>query len=241
MEKTNENGLSLYKRFMNSKAFYPVVLSLIAALSVSIWAINRSNKMLSTTVPYSQNESYTAGDFFGEPTTAIQNTTAKPDSTTAEATEKTTLAYESNKAYKGEWILPVNGEIGKDYSSGKLVKSATMGDYRVHDGIDIKAKSGTKILAANSGKVLEIYNDAFWGTVIVVDHGGGVIAKYCGIGKDTAVEKEQILEKGTVLGTLAVIPCEQKDESHLHFETTVDSESQDPIAVMNMLNSGVAE
>ena len=239
MEKTNENELSLYKRFMNSKAFYPVVLSLIAALSVSIWAINKSNKMLSTTMPYSQAQSYTAGDYFGEPTTAIQNTTAKPSDTTR-ATEKTTLAYEANKAYKGDWILPVNGEIGKDYSSGKLVKSATMGDYRVHDGIDIKAKSGTKILAVNSGKVLEIYNDAFWGTVIVADHGGGVIAKYCGLGKDTAVEKEQILEKGTVLGTLAVIPCEQKDETHLHFETTVNSESQDPIAVMNMLNSDLA-
>ena len=241
MEKINENEVSLYKRFMNSKAFYPVVLSLIAALSVSIWAINRSNKMLSTTAQYSQTQSYTAGDFFGEPTTAVQNTTANPDLNTTEATEKTTLAYESNKAYKGEWLLPVNGEIGKDYSSGKLVKSATMGDYRVHDGIDIKAKSGAKILCANSGKVLEIYNDAFWGTVIVVDHGGGVIAKYCGLGKDTAVEKEQILEKGTVLGTLATIPCEQKDESHLHFETTVNSESKDPIAVMNMLNSDLAD
>ena len=236
MENTKENELSLYKRFMNSKAFYPVILSLIAALSVSIWAINRSNKMLVTSLPFSQTSAYTAGDFLDEPSTAIQNTTAKATSEQTTA-EKTTYAYEANKAYKGKWVLPLAGDIGKDYSAGKLVKSATMGDYRVHDGIDLIAKSGTAVVAANSGKVLEIYNDAFWGTVAVIDHGDSVIAKYCGLAKDTAVEKGQVVDRGTVLGKLGMIPCEQKDESHLHLEMTVGSEVQDPIAVMNMMNS----
>ena len=236
MEKTNEKGVSLYQRVIGSKAFYPVVLSLIAALCVSIWAINRSNKMLVTTLPYSQTNAYTAGDFLDEPTTAVQNTTAKV-SASETTTERTTLAYEANKAFKGEWLLPVNGEIGKDYSAGKLVKSATMGDYRVHDGLDINAKAGTKIVAANSGKVLEVYNDAFWGTVIIVDHGDGVLAKYCGFGKETAVDKNEVVEKGTVLGTLGTIPCEQKDESHLHLEMQRNGETVDPIAVMNMVNN----
>ena len=90
------------------------------------------------------------------------------------------------------------------------------------------------MLAVNSGKVLEVYNDAFWGNVIVVDHGGGVVAKYCSLGKETAVEKGQLVEKGTVLGTLGTIPCEQKDESHLHLEIAVNGEVKDPIAVMNL-------
>ena len=220
---------------MDSKAFYPVMLSLIAALCVSIWAINRSNKMLITTTPYTSS-AFTAGDYPVEATTAVQNTTAAA-SAAQTTTEKTTYAYESNKAYKGKWLMPVNGSIGKDYSAGTLVKSATMGDYRVHNGIDIVAKKGTKVVSANSGKVLEIYNDAFWGTVIVVDHGGEVLAKYCGLAKDTAVEKGQLVDSGTQLGTVGVIPCEQKDESHFHLEMTVNSEVQDPIAVMNMMES----
>ena len=226
--------VSLYKRFMGSKAFYPVTLSLIAALCVSIWAIGRSNRLMMSTAPFSQN-TVTAGDFLDEPTTAIQNTTAKTtQSTTA---QKPTYAYESNRAFKGEWVLPVNGKIGKDYSAGTLVKSATMGDYRVHDGIDIIAKKGTQVRAVNSGKVLEVYNDAFWGTVAVIDHGGEVIAKYCGLGSETKLETGQVVEKGAVLGNLASIPCEQKDESHLHFEIKVAGEVQDPIAVMNLQNS----
>lgn len=233
MEK--EKKVSFYKRFMNSRAFYPVTLSLIAALCVSIWAINRSNKLMMTTSPVTQN-TVTAGDFLDEPTTAVQNTTAKQEKS-SETTQKPTYAYENNQAYKGEWLLPVNGKIGKDYSAGKLVKSATMGDFRVHDGIDILAEKGSEIHAANSGKVLDVYQDAFWGTVVVIDHGADVVAKYCGLGNEPAVSKDQVVEKGTVLGTLAVVACEQKDESHLHLEMRVKDEVQDPLAVMNMLNN----
>ena len=231
MENTSENKLSLYKRFMNSKAFYPITLGLIAALCVSIWAINRSNKLMMTTSPVVQN-TVTAGDFLDEPTTAVQNTTAQTPATSKK--EKTTYAYENNKAFKGEWLMPVSGDLGKDYSAGTLVKSATMGDYRVHDGIDIIAKKGSEVRAVNSGKVLETYNDAFWGTVVVIDHGGEVLAKYCGLGSELSISKGQVVEKGTVLGTLATVPCEQKDESHLHFEITVAGAVQDPIGVMNM-------
>ena len=233
MENSGENKLSLYRRFMNSKVFYPVILGLIAALCVSIWAINRSNRLMMTTSPISQNK-ITAGDFLDEPTTAVQNTTAKKAQTTQK--ETVTLAYENNKAYKGDWIMPVSGNIGKDYSAGTLVKSATMGDWRVHDGIDIIAKKGSQIRAVNSGKVLEIYNDAFWGTVAVIDHGGEVVAKYCGLGSETKLNTGDIVEKGSVIGTLATVPCEQKDESHFHFEIKLSGKVQDPIAVMNMQN-----
>ena len=231
MENTSENTRSFYQRFIGSKAFYPIVLSLIAALCVSIWAINRTNRMFTTTVSYSQTNPFTLGDT--EPTTLVQNTTAKA-TTQKQTSEAATYAYESNQAFKGEWVMPLVGEIGKDFSAGKLFKSETMGDYRVHNGVDIQAKPGTKVLAVNSGKVLEVYNDAFWGNVIVVDHGGGVVAKYCSLGKETAVEKGQLVEKGTVLGTLGTIPCEQKDESHLHLEIAVNGEVKDPIAVMNL-------
>lgn len=231
-----EKKPSLYKRFMASKVFYPVTLSLIAALCVSIWAINRSNKLMMTTTPLSQN-SYTVGDFPDELTTAVQNTTAKKNEEKETTTEKTTYAYESNEAYKGEWLMPANGDIGKDYSAGKLVKSATMGDYRVHDGIDIIAKKGTQVNAVNAGKVVDVYNDAFWGAVVVIDHGGDVLAKYCGLATETKVEKGQVVEKGAALGVLAQVPCEQKDESHLHFEMQVKGETKDPLAVMNMLNN----
>ena len=52
-----------------------------------------------------------------------------------------------------------------------------------------------------------------------------------------SAEKGQVVEKGAALGVLAQVPCEQKDESHLHFEMQVKGETKDPLAVMNMLNN----
>ena len=234
MENTGENKLSLYKRFMNSKAFYPVVLGLIAALCVSIWAINRSNRLMMTTSPISQN-TVTAGDFLDEPTTAIQNTTAK-SSTTAAQTQKPTYAYESNRAFKGKWVMPVGGNLGKDYSAGTLVKSATMGDWRVHDGIDIIAKKGTQIHAVNSPPPPQPHHPPPPPTPPPTHHPPPPPPTPPPPATPPKLNVGDVVEKGAVLGSLATVPCEQKDESHLHFEVKVAGEVQDPIAVMNMQN-----
>ena len=228
-EKTETN---LYRKFLNSKAFYPIMLSLIAVLSISIWAVNKSNKLLSTTNTMTQGTNIIA-DFKDDITTAVQNTTAKAESTT----EKHTAEYEKNEAYKGEWIMPAGGKIIKDYSAGSLVESKTMGDYRVHNGVDIAAKKGETVKAVNSGKVLDVYSDAFWGNTVVVDHGGGVIVKYSAISSEGVVSKGDILKKGDKVGLADTVPCEQKDEPHIHIEVLVKDEVADPLAVLNQSNN----
>lgn len=228
-EKTETN---LYRKFLNSKAFYPIMLSLIAVLSISIWAVNKSNKLLSTTNTMTQGTNIIA-DFKDDITTAVQNTTAKAETTT----EKHAAEYEKNEAFKGDWLMPAGGKIIKDYSAGSLVESKTMGDYRVHNGVDIAAKKGETVKAVNSGKVLDVYSDAFWGNTVVVDHGGGVIVKYSAISSEGVVSKGDILKKGDKVGLADTVPCEQKDEPHIHIEVLVKDEVADPLAVLNQSNN----
>ena len=45
-----------------------------------------------------------------------------------------------------KYYCPVKGEIIKNYSMDALVFSQTMGDYRVHSGIDIAAEEGTPVI-----------------------------------------------------------------------------------------------
>lgn len=234
MEETKQNKEGFYRRFLNSKAFYPVMLSLIAALSISIWAVNRSNKILTTTVPYSQGTNIIA-DLTDEQTTAVQNSTASAESTSQ--TQKVTNAYETNEPFKGEWLMPVKGKISKDYSAGKLVLSKTMGDYRVHNGIDIAAKKGETVRAVNSGKVIDVYSDAFWGTTVVVDHGGNTVVKYSALQSADVPDKGDILQKGDKIGLVDTIPCEGKDESHVHIEITVKGQIADPLSALNQNNN----
>jgi murein DD-endopeptidase MepM/ murein hydrolase activator NlpD len=235
MEEENQKKPNLYKRFLNSKAFYPVMLCLIAALCVSIWAVNSSNKSVTqtTTAVYSQANKVVTD--VADERTQTQTVSTAATSTTA---EPTTYAYQANQPYKGNYSMPIaDGKVIKDYSDGTLVQSKTMGDYRVHNGIDISAKKGAKVIAINSGCVEDVYTDAFWGVVAVVNHGGGITAKYCGLESKSTVSKGTLLEKGQQIGVLSVVPCEQKDDTHLHLEIMVDDEVADPLLVMNKTNS----
>ena len=112
-----------------------------------------------------------------------------------------------------------------------------MGDFRTHAGTDFYAAKGSDVMAVNSGKVIDTFTDAFWGTVIMIDHGNGVVAKYCGLDSKSLVSKGTVVNKGDKIGVLSVIPCEQKDPPHLHLEITVNGETADPMMVMNKTNS----
>lgn len=48
-------------------------------------------------------------------------------------------------------VMPVNGEILEPFSNGELVKSETLGYWKTHDGVDIKADLGEPVKAMNQG------------------------------------------------------------------------------------------
>lgn len=56
-----------------------------------------------------------------------------------------------------------------------------MNDYRAHTAIDFKAAKGTKVISINDGLVLSVTKDAMLGTVIEIDHGSKLVARYCGM------------------------------------------------------------
>ena len=232
MEEKETEKQNLYKKFLNSRAFYPVTLSLIAALCVSIWAINASNKAAlekSASLPYSQANNIV---------TNVQDDRRTAATTTSVTKEQSTsYSFQENTPYKGDWIMPLNGKISKDYSDSALVKSKTMDDYRAHNGIDISAEKGAAVKAVNSGKVKSVYQDAFWGSVVLIDHGGGVNAKYCGLEKNSVPSEGALVSKGQKIGALAAIPCEEKDGYHLHFEVTVGNKVVDPLAAINKIET----
>lgn len=233
-ENSNKNSSMVnVKRFFNSKAFYPVALAIVFALCVCIWLVGKSASR-------AQNSAATKADSTTQvaaTVTDVKDTRDEETSTqtTTEKAKPTTAVYDNNVAGQGNWSIPIKGaKIDKDYSNGTLVKSETMGDYRIHDGIDFLAQKGTKVISINTGVVEDVYDDAFWGTVVKVNHGGGVTAKYCGLDKETLkVKKGDKLKKDTQIGTVSVVPCENADKSHLHFETIVNGESMDPLYCMN--------
>ncbi len=166
--------------------------------------------------------------------TTEENTEKEPE-TTETLTEITTTQEKSKFAvpYKDFYTLPLNADISKDYSPNAPVYNATMNYWKTHPAIDFKAPDGSQVKSIAYGKVTKIYTDSLLGTVIEIDHGNDVIAKYCGFNKDTVeVKKGQTVENGTLLGYLGTVPFEKNEISHLHFEVYYKGENVDPLELM---------
>lgn len=150
-----------------------------------------------------------------------------------ERTLTTTEKIEENKPYSGDFTLPMGSDIIKDFSNGEMVESKTMGDWRVHNGVDFGGSAGNDVSAVSDGKITKVYDDVFWGTVVEIDHGNGMTARYCGMKTGTCLPEGTQVEKGEKIGTLGHIPVEISDEDHLHLEILIDGETVDPLEALN--------
>jgi len=151
--------------------------------------------------------------------------------TSAAATEAATKP--ENAPYTGNFALPFGTKIVKDYSGGEMVKSVTMGDWRVHNGVDFAGNQDAPVAAIQSGVVKSVAHDPLWGTVVTIDHGQGVVARYCGLAESSAPKEGRQVSQGEQLGIIAQVPCESAEGVHLHFEVLVNGKVADPLAVMN--------
>ena len=132
--------------------------------------------------------------------------------------------------------LPVTGKMFKGHDATIQVYSNTMGDYRVHLGVDIATAPEAPVYAAADGKVEKIWDDSMMGTCVAVTHKDETVSIYKNLSKDLAkdiavgAEVKQGQQLGNV-GDTAVV--EMADEPHLHFEVTVKGLSVDPLELFS--------
>lgn len=148
-------------------------------------------------------------------------------------TETTTEKIEENKPFSGNFALPMGTDITKDYSNGEMVESKTMGDWRVHNGVDFGGSAGNGVVAVSDGKVSKVYDDSFWGTVVEIDHGNGMTVRYCGLKDGSCLPEGTEVKKYDKIGSLGHIPVEISEEDHLHLEVLIDGEFVDPLKALN--------
>lgn len=124
---------------------------------------------------------------------------------------------------------PINGEVQKQYSIDKVIYSKTLELWKTHDGIDIAADIGTNVKSIEKGTIEKVYEDSFYGTTIVIDHGQGYKSSYSNLDKNTSVKEKQTVSKGQVIAKVSNTAIgEIKDEPHLHFTLFKDNNNIDP-------------
>ena len=129
------------------------------------------------------------------------------------------------------FISPVVGTVSKGHSLEVPVFSTTLGDWRIHTGIDISAEEGADVFAAADGTVSKVYSDPFFGKTVEITHSGGIVSRYSNLSADgIAVKEGDTVKSGAKIGKVGDTSLsELADESHLHFELTLDGVSVNPL------------
>lgn len=222
MDKTLKENV---KKYFKSKNFIISISVCIVALSIGILGAIRVNRILTKQIE-NITEKVTKESVTVERSTqkVAEDVTGIADNRSKEqTTEKIDIVNNE------DFIFPVGKEITADFSDGAPVKSKTLNDWRVHNGIDFKCSKDEDVKAMRSGAVLAIYNSSLWGTIVEIDHGNGIVARYCGLKKGTVPNANDFIEKGTVIGKVGEIPSEIKDGIHLHIEIKKDGKYKDPM------------
>lgn len=164
----------------------------------------------------------------------VQNTieSAKIENNQPEEVKETTAEVEEPKEViikDPEFIIPIEGEIVREFAKDSLIYSNTLEEWITHLGIDIKAPRTSVVKAAESGNVVAIKNDPRYGLTIIIEHANGYKSIYSNLLTTEFVTEGETVNKSQSIGTVGnSASFEIADEPHLHFEILKNNENVNP-------------
>ena len=128
---------------------------------------------------------------------------------------------------------PLAGEIYREFAMDDLIYYESIGEWRVHKGVDIKPKDTLIIESAFAGTVESVNNSEITGTEIVIDHGNNIKTLYSNLVSATVKVGDNV-QQGQEIGNVGkTVSIEASDGAHLHFELLVDGKNVDPMDYIN--------
>lgn len=150
----------------------------------------------------------------------ISSTEARKRSLQSKISNSNRAGVSRDGYLKGKYIWPVPGHGG--ISSG-------WGDGRRHNGIDIPAPKGTRVVAAADGVVVGINRTNRWGSgwgyYVKISHGSGYETIYAHLSQ-VSVEVGQHLKSGEKIGEIG--STGRSTGNHLHFGTSKNGKWYNP-------------
>ncbi len=226
-------------KFAGSAAFYIVIACCLVAIGGAAWFAAANISRRDTPSKKESSSSYSSHNSIIESssTPEISNppTAEEAGKTVSDEPYSSVEETESSEAPDTSVVfsMPVQGEIIKGYSEKVLQYSVTLGDMRIHTGLDIACEEGTSVSAAGNGKVTSVDESSTLGTVMTIEHNGGITTKYASL-KDVKLKAGDTVSAGDIIGTVTAVPSECADQSHLHFEAYKNGHSADPLVALGL-------
>jgi murein DD-endopeptidase MepM/ murein hydrolase activator NlpD len=128
------------------------------------------------------------------------------------------------RSWNGPFLKPVSGRISTRYGLLRYINGKP--EYR-HRGVDIAAKRGLPVRAAEAGAVALARDDfQLHGRTVVLDHGEGVSSLYLHM-DSIAVKEGDVVQRGEVIGRVGSSGA--ATGPHLHWGVYVQREPVDPL------------
>lgn len=211
-EEHNNVSKNKWKRIIEKKGFFPAVYLTVAAILLTgvLWYQNLDNR-----IPETQTEQ---SDDLGNDAVRGEypfdfNQDSDPVVSQAE-TVRLPVAEGSQSQ-----IVTKFYDFEKDSEDQEKALVLYNNKYYQSQGIDIAASSEDpmSVVAALSGRVVELREDPLLGFVIQMEHDHGVSTYYASL-TDVQVEEGQEVAQGEVLATAGQNVYGQASGTHVHFE-----------------------
>lgn len=223
-----------HKKSGKKTVLYIAVAGCVIAIGAAVWMAAARNSSPGTVPQQSEQQNEPIQDSSADDSSSVPQMTPSEPEPVSEPTEKPVedaLYEEPQQAM----IMPVDGELIKDFSDTALQFSATYNDLRLHSAIDIGCENGTAVKAAGAGEVKAVEQSAALGGFVTVAHDNGVVFKYCGL-DHISVSVGQKLKMGDPIGAVGTVPGECADKEHLHLEAVRDNKPISPLEVIGVLD-----
>lgn len=223
MSNNKHTGRGVY-----GKGYYIALILCAAAIGISGYLYYRNDKTDEQTLqePASQQE---------VPAVATEDGHVAAVATQPRDAAQTTPATSAATSGPLKTGSPLEGSTVAGYAMDCLSYNETTRDWRVHNGIDIAAEEGTKVLAAADGVVYTTYSDDTMGTTVVIRHDGGYTTKYASLGEELEVRSGDTVELGQAIGCVgSTALLENALGPHVHFSVTYRDVDMDPAEFLNL-------
>ncbi len=100
--------------------------------------------------------------------------------------------------------------------------------WKAHNGTDYRAKTGTPVVAAGNGKVIQSAYNKYNGNYVFIQHGNDIVTKYLHFSK-RKVKKGQRVKQGDVIGYVG--STGMSEAPHLHYEFLLNGVHRNPRTV----------
>lgn len=116
---------------------------------------------------------------------------------------------------------------GENIISSRYGSRVMNGKTQMHEGLDIKGKTGEPIFSTGKGIARVGRENSGFGIWVIVDHGNG-LQTYYGHMSQHAIENGQDVDAGTIIGYVGSTGI--STGPHLHYQIMKDNKSVDPIS-----------